>query len=381
MTSLKDRFATVRPREDAGTRTSNRYDYQVNWSILLLLKMLQSNSQFVLVMDYYDDVILVDTLNDPKFARFHQVKTKTPGNWTITQLSRACGHAEPRSIISRMYDNLNLFRGCDVRCYFISNASFRVKDVGGKTLTFEHFDFGHSPAHSDEQNSLTQAVLNDFAPPLAADWLEKVKLETSTLGINSQAATVQGEMLKFFSGQEVLASHITSIYEALYLTLRAKVGFEQRFNDFLAQMEEKCLDRAEVEKMLARAATRPQTAMTEWSSIELDLQQTGMSLMDRLKHKRLGLDYLARRQQGSADAVKLHKRLRQVIETQKSHVAASQTLWDAVRLCQIASSSLKLRTREDELAAAYLVEIFEVLHDQANSTGTKTAPKKSRGTK
>ena len=64
------------PRENAGSRSSNRFDFQKNWAICKLLELHQNNEDYVLILDLHEDVIILDSSNNPKCADFFQVKTK-----------------------------------------------------------------------------------------------------------------------------------------------------------------------------------------------------------------------------------------------------------------------------------------------------------------
>src|SRR6186713_2202824 len=84
--TLKEKLLQVRPRETSGSKTSKRFDFQKNWALCKLLECHKSGKPYALILDYHDDVLLLDSESDPKAVHFYQVKTKEDGHWTLTLL-------------------------------------------------------------------------------------------------------------------------------------------------------------------------------------------------------------------------------------------------------------------------------------------------------
>lgn len=86
--TLIDRLLTVPQRENAGSRTTQRFDYQALWGLTLLFKHYDEVSDYAVCFEFHDDVVLLDDSANPKTVRFYQVKTKEKGTWSLTDLSR-----------------------------------------------------------------------------------------------------------------------------------------------------------------------------------------------------------------------------------------------------------------------------------------------------
>ncbi|MFD2209508.1 dsDNA nuclease domain-containing protein [Virgibacillus halophilus] len=91
MDKLKDSF--VKPRDTSGPRSSNRFDYQKDWAILKMMEMYEVEEDFLLVMDYYDDVVVYDSATDLENISFSQIKTSSK-NWTLNSLTKRKPGAE-----------------------------------------------------------------------------------------------------------------------------------------------------------------------------------------------------------------------------------------------------------------------------------------------
>ena len=47
-----EKLAQTRPKENAGSRSSNRFEYQINWGLDKLLKLEEGNEDYVMIFDY-----------------------------------------------------------------------------------------------------------------------------------------------------------------------------------------------------------------------------------------------------------------------------------------------------------------------------------------
>ena len=56
--STVDKLARTKPKENAGSRSSNRFEYQINWGLNLLLKMEEANEDYIMILDYHDDIVV-----------------------------------------------------------------------------------------------------------------------------------------------------------------------------------------------------------------------------------------------------------------------------------------------------------------------------------
>ncbi len=104
--TLADALTSHPPRESSGARTSNRYDFQKNWALCKLLELYSDTSDFLMLLDYHEDVVVLDDESSPEKAYFYQIKTKKSGAWTIATLTRKPkgkdGFALP-SIFDKLY--------------------------------------------------------------------------------------------------------------------------------------------------------------------------------------------------------------------------------------------------------------------------------------
>ena len=46
--STVDKLARTKPKENVGSKSSNRFEYQINWGLKLLLKKEEANEEYIM---------------------------------------------------------------------------------------------------------------------------------------------------------------------------------------------------------------------------------------------------------------------------------------------------------------------------------------------
>jgi hypothetical protein len=158
--TLRDLLITVQTRDVSGPRALNRFDYQKDWTLCLLMQLHDTHGDYMLILDYHDDVVLLDSSTAPSRATFFQVKTNPGGNWTLKQLTRQKkGKKGPLpSHLGKLWSHQVSFGSITCSCFFVTNglwASFRrlVKDpIAQPRRILTTFDI--RPANRDPSSSM-----------------------------------------------------------------------------------------------------------------------------------------------------------------------------------------------------------------------------------
>ena len=64
--NLADKLLAVPQRENAGSRTANRFNYQQVWAFNYMLDLLGTEVDFLLLMEFHDDIIVLDSASNPQ---------------------------------------------------------------------------------------------------------------------------------------------------------------------------------------------------------------------------------------------------------------------------------------------------------------------------
>ncbi len=128
---LKDKLITTPKREDAGSRTSNRYSFQHSWAMQKLLELVATENDFVLVMEFFDDVIILDSSTNPQIIDFYQIKTNTKKKERFVSTKKIVTQLKEdgMSIAQKLIDNLSRFPHETRSIHLVSNKAYKINLV------------------------------------------------------------------------------------------------------------------------------------------------------------------------------------------------------------------------------------------------------------
>ena len=130
MSSLSNSLLTTRPRENAGSETDSRYNYQKDLALYMLIDLHQASGDYVMLFDYHDDIALLDQETAPQYIDFYQIKTKGAGHWLMSDLTLSDG--KKLSILGKLYQNKLSFDAHTRSLNFVTNAGLKLTLQTGK---------------------------------------------------------------------------------------------------------------------------------------------------------------------------------------------------------------------------------------------------------
>ena len=78
---------TVEQREQAGSDSYNRFEYQVHWIVCHIIGKLQEDAECIVFCEFHDDMAEFSPNNQQ--YQFFQIKTKEDSSdWTIAEMSK-----------------------------------------------------------------------------------------------------------------------------------------------------------------------------------------------------------------------------------------------------------------------------------------------------
>ncbi|MEL7499733.1 MAG: DUF4297 domain-containing protein [Planctomycetota bacterium] len=258
---LKEQLVSVPPREVSGSTSSNRFDYQDDWALCKILACHQANANdFVLVLDFHDDVILLDSASDPTEARFFQVKTQKSGFWSVAKLIyRKSGKDKKKlaSILGKLVADYLAFPNATVGLVFVSNVYSNFKlEAGGDAKSKVQVKF--SEICSEDRTKFTDAMKTELPSEPTDDGLMLFEFECSELSLLGHADHTLGVVTNFLENHPEAD---TSVAAAFYRTLKGEISRRSKSEKIPGTFEELCktraVDRAGFESMLS-AALGPQ---------------------------------------------------------------------------------------------------------------------------
>ena len=157
---LTDKILSTPIREESGSKTVRKFQFQKDLSLLTLIKEHNVRDDYVFLFEFHDDLVIFDSEDTPSSIDFFQIKSKDSGaNWTLNSLTKSTN--DKLSILGKMYLNKINFPENTASINFISNSYMNLNKTtrGKETKLLSKF-------HSNE---LTDETINKVNAKLKAE--------------------------------------------------------------------------------------------------------------------------------------------------------------------------------------------------------------------
>lgn len=136
-------------REQAGSDSYNRFEYQVHWIVCHIIGKLQDDAECIVFCEFHDDMAEFSPNNQQ--YQFFQIKTKEDSSdWTIAELSKRekkKSGSYKKSFLGFIFYNYLAFGAECSHCHFVSNNEFENEVLlwqsyieDGKSLQAENIE-------------------------------------------------------------------------------------------------------------------------------------------------------------------------------------------------------------------------------------------------
>lgn len=228
---LRDKLISTPKREDAGSRTSNRYSFQHSWAMQKLLQLVATKNDFVLVMEFFDDVIVLDSSSNPQVIDFYQIKTNTKQSERYLSTKKVISPTKKNglSIAQKLIDNLSRFKNETRSIHLVSNKAYKMNlvdetDDSTAKLTISLDEICKDEIDEIKGNICNSCVCNNCIYPTGCSerCRKIIFFDVSDLGINNYDDTVFGQFIKFLFDNNYGNGNISNS-KAIYHTLMSEI--------------------------------------------------------------------------------------------------------------------------------------------------------------
>lgn len=114
-------------REQSGSDSYNRFEYQTHWIVYHIINQLNQKSQCIVFCEFQDDMSQSNSGVDDKYD-FYQIKTKEENKeWTLSEISKKEKNKDgtpKKSFLGHIFYSFLQFADNCSNCFFISNNKF-----------------------------------------------------------------------------------------------------------------------------------------------------------------------------------------------------------------------------------------------------------------
>jgi hypothetical protein len=278
-----EEFVRRAPRERSGTRSANRFDYQLSWAFCLLLDLEGQNRDYLLVLDYHDDVVVFDAENQPTQMDFYQIKTEANRNWTLTSLlDRANGVG--LSIIGKLYSHRLSFEKAVRSLNFVGVVPIKLKTKDHpKGIVVDYCRLTDLCDEALAQVSKALQKEHELPDPPACD-VEFI-LRTDALSVKDHATHAEGRLSRHLAGAFGDRSYnVSHAFKALIDELRRGNNFEGDVRSSFDLVHKKGVGRVEFSGLLKRCAGA--ASRERWEPVQRTLIQDAVDVFELAEYER-----------------------------------------------------------------------------------------------
>jgi hypothetical protein len=252
------------PRENAGSRSSNRFAFQNDWALCHLLTLHENDADYLLVFDYHDDVLELDAEIDPSSVKFYQIKSNTTkAHWTPAQLlSRKSGKEGPKlSYLGKLYHHTTLFADRTDGLFFVSNLPLKA-ELSDESDSTTKARLPFKDLSSSEQTNVAAKLKKEHG--LSADpSLDELCFLVTPLSVTDHQTHSLGHVTNFLSKHLVCDSVPAKAFlETLKGEIERCANWEYQPTDWKSFCEKKGISRSRMNKFL-----EPIEFRADWKSV------------------------------------------------------------------------------------------------------------------
>lgn len=242
-----DSIVAKKPRENSGALAANRFAYQLDWGLKKLLELEESNLPYTIIFDYQDDILVLDSDDEPNFIDFYQVKTNaSAGGWSRSQLTKASSaktKKEPvqTDLFSEPIDDVEeegkyskiaklLIHSLDFASnardyFFVTNANFGGTLIKGREyVRTKELEF--SQLTQEAQNDIRQKIKNEL-PDIDDSAFEHLHFIKNQMSIDDHEATIIGFLTDFLNRHIPKGKiAVRPVYDTLMGEIRKRNNYE-----------------------------------------------------------------------------------------------------------------------------------------------------------
>lgn len=264
--TLADALLGVPVPESSGARTSARLEYQRHWALIEILSRYAAGTDYLLLLEYHDDIVVLDSVASPTLIEFYQIKTKRGKPWRLPELlSRKDSNSSEKkpSILGKLFAHRIDFATFGPTLGFVTNAEFDF------VIDNEKASHKADTLQEKSRKKIDDAI-GDELPKLRPVPLNALSFVRSPMGIDGQESYVKGLLVDFLDLHvgDSGASSVNAWYRTLSSELLRKNNVSPAMvKDFSELVVLKGFGRKDLERNLALVKSMGQ-ARDSWTIVQ-----------------------------------------------------------------------------------------------------------------
>ncbi|MFJ2043976.1 dsDNA nuclease domain-containing protein [Paenibacillus taichungensis] len=218
-------------REQAGSNSYNRFEYQAHWIVFHMITEYKKKSQFLIFCEFHDDMAKISDTSNPACAEFFQIKTTAKYNkWTIPHLTKTSvkkSGAVKNSFLGFLFYNFLKFKNECSKCHFVSNVGVDEDIKAWQSLIEDQIKV--KDANNKLYIKIKQSLESEFPEidPQEFDavfdrFVQETYIYDGDLPLDNYERVVAGEFFKMLENDDLYTSNSNKILRDIIEEVRKK---------------------------------------------------------------------------------------------------------------------------------------------------------------
>ena len=292
--TIKAKILNTKPREESGSKTSRKYQFQKDLSLYLLLQEHSTRDDYLFLFDFHEDLIISNSANALEELECIQIKSKDRGNWTINELTKRPNGKN--SIIGKLYQNKIVFEDSVKSLRFLTNGAFSFKDLKNQSDSKTLKEILAKDLSNVDNEKCEKAIASEHSIS-KSDFKRLGEFKVTALSNIDSSTHCVGALATLINSLNP-SSKINSqlAYEQVFREITRKTNEtigDKAFTDISEIFKIKGLTKAEFIEFLKKAGLY-KSVEEEWSEVKTSLELVGISHFELVKFKKAWRDMSAR---------------------------------------------------------------------------------------
>lgn len=244
------------PDDNSGSSSSNRFAYQKNWALYKMLELEQLGRDYMIVMDYHEDIVIIDASIEGNNIDFYQVKTKKGDYWRPTDLLATAKDANgniKNSILGKLLKHsIDFTKARDY--YFVTDSFLRPENyIKGKD--FDDAKIPFAKLTPEIQKSAKQKIKKEIKD-IKVDVWKHFYISQQQLSVDNYKNAIIGLIQEFIDNRLPKAEISSStLYDSLYSEIESVQDYEGYISDEKVLTARKSFKNSDFKIYIAKLAT------------------------------------------------------------------------------------------------------------------------------
>ena len=220
---------TVEQREQAGSDSYNRFEYQVHWIVCHIIGKLQEDAECIVFCEFHDDMAEFSPNNQQ--YQFFQIKTKEDSSdWTIAEMSKRekkKSGSYKKSFLGFIFYNYLTFGAECSHCHFVSNNDFDKEVLlwqsyieDGKRLQTENIAL-YEKIKDRIKNEFLDDMPSNF-DSVFEEFIQNTFVHKSELQLTTYESQTMGKFFNHLADKNIPSNTANLIFQQLLNDVRKK---------------------------------------------------------------------------------------------------------------------------------------------------------------